>query len=206
MKLSRRFRRTIEGCSFKPSLGLCLFEEGFALDLFGFLITLPFLDRFAYEPHEIMESWGIRYFERGIWLDTGRGYKVWHMPWTLEHIKHEVLRSDGKWVPYVSSWSSQAPDGRREETFPYRYVLRSGEVQERTATVYVDRREWRQRWLKWCPLFALKKQSIDVSFSGEVGERSGSWKGGTIGCDYTMRPGESAEDTLRRMEQDRKFT
>jgi len=57
-----------------------------------------------------------------------------------------------------------------------------------------------------CSLFALKKQSIDVSFSGEVGERSGSWKGGTIACGYTMLPDESAENTLRRMERDRKFT
>lgn len=204
-RIPSRVRRSLEGCSFKLSFGLDLFEEGFCLDLFGFLIALPFLDKWAYEPHEIMESWGIAYFERSVNLKWGRRYKSIYMPWMYNHVKCEVLRPDGTWVKEVPCYSSGNPDGRQKLVFSYSYTLRSGEVQHRNATVYIERREWRQKWLMWCPLFAKKQQSIDVSFDGEVGERTGSWKGGCIGCGYTMLPGETAETTLRRMERERVF-
>lgn len=32
-----------------------------------------------------------------------------------------------------------------------------------------------------------------------------SWKGGTIGCGYALRPNESPYECLKRMEQERKF-
>jgi len=41
--------------------------------------------------------------------------------------------------------------------------------------------------LNWTPI-TRTAHYIDVQFSDEVGERSGSWKGGTIGCAYEMRP------------------
>jgi hypothetical protein len=50
------------------------------------------------------------------------------------------------------------------------------------------------------------RTSIEVGFDDEVGERTGSWKGGTIGCGYDMLPDESAVQCLRRMERERKFT
>jgi len=54
-------------------------------------------------------------------------------------------------------------------------------------------------WPRWT------KESIDVEFSGEVGERSGSWKGGCIGCSYDLRPDETMLCTLRRMEKEQSF-
>lgn len=47
---------------------------------------------------------------------------------------------------------------------------------------------------------------IDIEFSDEVGERTGSWKGGVLGCGFDMLPGERPVDALRRMELERKFT
>ena len=91
------------------------------------------------------------------------------------------------------------------ETHPYTYLMKSGVVQERVATITVSEGEWRRRWLTWTPLLALVRKSIDVQFSEGVGERVDSWKGGCIGCSYEMRPGEAPLDTLRRMERDRKF-
>ena len=38
-----------------------------------------------------------------------------------------------------------------------------------------------------------------------VGERVNSWKGGTVGCSYSMLKGETPEQTLRRMEKEREF-
>lgn len=203
----RELRRSLEGCRFKLSLRLCLFEEGFSLDLFGFLIPLLFLNRWQYMPHEIMESWGPYYFERTVCWTWGDYHKSWYMPWMMTHLneKHVVMLPDGSWTRHIASYEPGGPDGRWYGTYPYRYKLRDGTVQEVTAKICVERREWRQRWLKWCPLFASKSQSIEIEFSGEVGERAGSWKGGCIGCGYDMLPGETAEQTLRRMESERTF-
>lgn len=57
----------------------------------------------------------------------------------------------------------------------------------------------------WTTLFNRVIRSIDVEFDGEVGERTGSWKGGTIGCEYELRPNETPYECLKRMEQERKF-
>lgn len=198
-------RHSSRGCRLRLSLGLALFEEGFCLNLFGFLIPLLFLDRLAYDPHEIMESWGFCLFERSIHLRWGRHCKIVHLPWEFEHLKCEVMRPDGSWVPYVASYEDKEPDGRWEGNYAYSYRLRSGELQVVSAKVYVERREWRWRWLMWCPWPAMKRQSIDVAFSDEVGEQRGSWKGGTLGCGYDMLPGELPIQTLRRMERERVF-
>ena len=61
------------------------------------------------------------------------------------------------------------------------------------------------RVLKRWPIYKWYRKSINVQFSDETGERTGSWKGGTIGCGYDMLPGETAEQTLRRMEKEREF-
>ena len=71
--------------------------------------------------------------------------------------------------------------------------------------VYVEEREWRQRWLKWTSLFANVRRVIEVSFSKEVGSRKGSWKGGTVGCSYPINKGESALECIKRMEKERTF-
>jgi hypothetical protein len=194
-----------------------LFEEQFCLHLFGYFIPLVFMDRWHREPYEIMESWGVYYHYRSIWFCWGHRSKSFHLPWDFTHIKHEVRRPDGTWVPYVGSWEvkqpnrtplvgdGKEPDGRWEELYPYHYVLKSGEVQERMATVYVERREWRWRWFTWLPWPRKRSLSIYVDFSDEVGERTGSWKGGAVGCGYEMKKGETPLDTLRRMESERKF-
>lgn len=196
--------RTIEGRLFeKFSTSLCLFEEGWSLDLFGLFIPIPV--HATREPYELMESWGFTFHERTVHLNWGRHTKIIRFPWDWEHLKHEVQRPDGSWVPYVASYDKGEPDGRWQAAYPYEYQLRSGDIQHRTATIYVNRREWRWKWLMWSPWPAIKRQSIDVTFDDEVGERAGSWKGGTIGCGYDMQPGETPLQTLRRMEGERRF-
>jgi hypothetical protein len=178
--------------------------------LVSIYLRLPFLRRFAREPDELMETWGVSYspFDGAVWLRWGRRYRIVTMPWRDRvHIAHDVMRPDGSWVPYVGSWErDKEPDGRHTETYPYRYLLRSGEVQQRTATIYVERREWRLRWLRWTRVGRDVQHYIDVAFSDEVGEGTGSWKGGTVGCSYDLRPGETPVECLRRMENERRFT
>ena len=62
------------------------------------------------------------------------------------------------------------------------------------------------RWLRWTSLFEKLRTSIRVKFSDEIGEQSGSWKGGCTGCGYDLLPDETAEHCFRRMERNRKST
>lgn len=73
------------------------------------------------------------------------------------------------------------------------------------TTIYVEEREWRPKWLKWAKIFADVNRTIDVHFSKECGKRKGSWKGGTIGCSYTLLQNEHPLDCLKRMEKERDF-
>lgn len=201
------------------ALELCLFEEDYSLKV-AFLwvqafINLPFLRWWARDPEEVMESWGASYTsDYGIQLHWGRRYKFITMPWRdWDQVSHDVLRPDGTWAPFVGSWEEKQeyrpdgkdPDGRHVETHPYKYMLSSGEVQERTASCHAERRLRRLRGLRWTSLFQRVTHAIDVSFSDEVGDRSGSWKGGCTGCGWELKPDETIERCLKRMERERRF-
>lgn len=187
-------------------------------------LKLPFLPR--REPGEDgMDRWGFsidRDSFSDVHLSWGAKTKIIRMPWAWEFSRRSSLMPDGRsWVHELPGYGTRRGDvpvgeaqvdwwsmrdlPRWERKLPYRYVLRSGEVQEREATITVGEMEWRWLWLKWLPWPRMIRRSIDVSFNGEVGERSGSWKGGTLGCGYDMRRDETPEECLRRMERERKF-
>jgi hypothetical protein len=174
--------------------------------LFNVYVRLAFLQRFAREPEEMMETWGISYSTAPatLWLRWGARYKLITMPWCdWHHVSTEVLLPDGTWAPEVNSWErDKTPDGRHTETHPYNYLLRNGEVQRCTATIFVERRTWRLRRLRF---IRKSRTSIDVSFSEEMGEGRGSWKGGTLGCGYDLKPNETPRECLKRMERERRF-
>lgn len=189
-------------------MNLLLFEEGYTLSLHPlwgkWYIPLPFKAR--RKPEDMCEGWGISLAERSIYIKRGTKYKFVRLPWDWQHVRHEVLRPDGTWTPYVGCWErDKEPDGRQVWTAPYHYVLKNGTVQERTATVYVEEREWRWRWFTRLPWPRMIRRSISVEFDGEVGERTGSWKGGCIGCGYDMLLEEHPLETLKRMERERIF-
>lgn len=204
-----RIKRSLRGCRLRFALGLDLFEEEYCLNFFGFLIALPFLDRWHRAPYEIMESWGFYYDYHNASFVICRGSKTKfiHMPWQYDHLKdkHMVQLEDGSWELCRDRWEPGGQDNRFTKTFPYTYTLKDGTVQNVTATVYVDRREWRRKCLWYVPWFAKKRQSLNMEFSAEVGEQAGSWKGGCIGCGTDMKKGETAEQALRRMERERIF-
>lgn len=209
------------------ALALCKFSDDddggrFSLHVHlgwpNIFLRLPFLK--GSEPHEMMSSWGAsldRDSYSSIHLNWGDRCKIVHLPWDRDWHRTSYLLKDATWAHDVRT--DKHPDGfkryehyrqiREErgwsEAYPYTYTLRSGEMQNRIATVSVEEREWRQRWLRWTGLFAMVRRTISVDFDGEVGERSGSWKGGTMGCGYTLNPGEAPLDCLRRMERERTF-
>lgn len=133
-----------------------------------------------------------------------RGWKSFNFPWAWKFDKREVLHKNGwrKEERGDDFWDKEK--WKNEiilEKFPYKYALKSGEVQERIATVYQERRYWKN----WFGVGKKKVQFLEIEFSDEVGERTGSWKGGCIGCGYEMKKGEKTVDTLKRMEKERKF-
>jgi len=212
---SRHDRRTYRmgwgELSFHPgwSLSLLSFEEHFSLHV-GLLrihayVALPFLQRWHREPEEGMLSWGITKTEDAIHLSWGSRTKVLWLPWrNWIQVAHDVRRSDGTWAPYVGSWTGGALDDRHLETHPYRYVTRTGEIQDTEATIHVERRRRKLRWLRWLP-FSRTTHSIDVQFKPPIGEDRGSWKGGCCGCGYELRPDETPRECLLRMQRERRF-
>lgn len=133
-------------------------------------------------------TYGFQFYEDLLWIRYGKSKGkrndpciTIHMPWAWKHREHKILTE---------------PESHR-----YAYTLRSGEVQKRTATIKVETRRWTRYWLPYQRL----SRYINIEFSDEVGERTGSWKGGCIGCSYEMLPNETPLQTLRRMEIERKF-
>lgn len=164
------------------------------------------------------------YHERAIWLnlwnneDDHHAKQTWinqmhvfHLPWDYDWVRTSRLLKNQMWL-HEKKGSREDWKFHREtkeilwkESHPYQYTLKSGEVQNITATIGVSEREWNWRWFKWLGFPRKISRTIDVEFSDEVGEGRGSWKGGTIGCSYGMLKDEAPVETLRRMEKERKF-
>lgn len=165
------------------------------------------------------------------WKDKTKHH---YMPWSWEWSRTSKMKYDGTWMHDTKKsrtdfYKQEIKDQIWHETYPYTYVLKNGKIQQRFATVCVEEREWKWRLFQWLPFPKMVRKTINVDFSyggpiereilfekighpikqnhsGEVGERAGDWKGGTLGCSYLMKGGETPLDTLRRMEREREFT
>lgn len=188
------------------------------IDLFFFSLTLilPFQNQWTDECDP--PKWGIAYHNSTLWIYRGGkgnmkgGNKWWtfYAPWSWQWVRTSNLKKNGAWEHevkgerkdfYKDTWKGIL----WSETYPYRYVLKSGEVQDRLATVKVEEMEWRWHWFKWLGFPKKVRTSIGIQFNDEVGERTGSWKGGTIGCSYELLANETPLESLRRMEKTRVF-
>ena len=103
--------------------------------------------------------------------------------------------------PWDWGYAKVSKDVGDKSSHDYKYTLNSGEVQHIVATIQEQYREWRRFWIPW----KMSVKSIYVDFSDEIGEKTGSWKGGVFGCSYNMKKGESPYETLKRMEKEEKF-
>ncbi len=154
-------------------------------------------------------TYGFYFFEDHLVLQWGkttgrRGdpQKFINMPWAWEHVRHSYLHSNGTVHHNALNGEYEAPP-ETKEAHPYIYVLRDRTIQHRTATINGEEREW--RWFKWLPWPRKVSRTINIEFDQEVGERTGSWKGGTTGCGYEWKRGETMVQALRRMERQREF-
>jgi len=168
-------------------------------------------------------SYGFYWYKSALWIKWGNKVKSIDSPWQFDWyrtsylLKNEVGRY-GKWVHEfrgdrkkkgqvhgLEPWNEPLKSQLWSDNYPYEYTLKKGEIQKRRANVTISEREWRRKFLMWTPLFGKVCRSLDVSFDGEVGEKTGSWKGGTIGCGTDIKEGEEPLTVLRRMELTRKF-
>ena len=205
---------------FSPSFGLAAklhrggyFDSRYAITfhpIWGcWHIKLPFSTKLA-EGCDLPE-YGVAIHNDTFWIYTGGDFDssigqctsnkwiTWYLPWfAWEFEFHHWASPNGAWVD--GGWENK--DNAYHETHDYKYVLKNGDVQQRKATIREEERQWHRKWFPWVK---MNRRTIDVEFNEEVGEKTGSWKGGCTGCGYDMEPGESMVDTLRRMEKERKF-
>lgn len=185
-------------------------------------VNLPIYSKWTDEcdPPE----YGIKYHNDSFWFYLGgkgnmnggtKTYSI-YAPWSWQWYRTSTLLKDMTWFDETKGkrlkWESTEYGGyewlqenKYKETHDYKYTLKSGEVQNVQATISVKEREWRMHWFKWVPFIKKTSNTIDIDFSDEVGERKGSWKGGCLGCNYEINPGETYLECLRRMETERKF-
>lgn len=156
-------------------------------------------------------EYGFMFHHNSFWIYYGLN-KQWsfNLPWfDYKWVRTSYLLKGGNWVndtpKQKQDWDFYNNKYVWEETYPYTYTLNNGSIQERTATIKVCEREWRRKWFTWTKLTSKSRKTIEVEFSDEVGEETGSWKGGTVGCGYDILGNETPLECLRRMEKERKF-
>ena len=88
---------------------------------------------------------------------------------------------------------------------PYEYVLKSGDVQRCIGMYHIEEREWRPRGTKFLPIFKLTHRDLVINLTDEIGERAGSWKGGTMGFGRRMLPGETPQEAYHRIMKETRF-
>lgn len=141
----------------------------------------------------------------------GSKSRVYFLPWReWRHVRHSFYDMDGDLFAHVPDrdWPMQQ---KLETACPaLRFEFLDFDGEQITATTRIDEREWRfgTGKFKWLSLFRRPKiiRSLDLQFSAEVGERKGSWKGGTIGHSTEMLPGELHEAAFRRYCQQQNLT
>lgn len=220
------YRSNIDSSGYRMSWGELYFQRcldlsiGASDDKISLVIGLIFIklyidlpSRFKWKHEDVWESIGFSLYKDHLYLTwKNKSYFV-HFPWEWTHVRHSIMNKEGEWINVTRRHMLEDPttyddyEGmKNKETFPFQYTLKNGTVQRLFATVNTEEREWRWKGLKFLPWPRLIRRVIDIEFSSEVGERSGSWKGGTLGCSYDLIPGESQLQCLQRMERERTFS
>jgi hypothetical protein len=137
-------------------------------------------------------------------------------PWNnWRHVRHSYYDLCGKlfwdepqhksWAPLgTAEWRERYDEeqGKRDACPTKTFSFTDFDGEQLTAKTRIEEREWRlgTGWFKWLERFRkpIAHRSLDIQFSGEVGRRKGSWKGGTVGHSIEMLPGEFHESAFRR--------
>lgn len=199
----------------------------FAMSMITIILFIPWGQCYLHIPYNTgidecdPPRYGFYFYGEGVKIPNnfvickGKKTKFIELPWAYDWIRTSRMLKDGSWLHErkgdrkkgieINWWSEEIESQLFQEKHPYMYKLKNGNQQLRIATIKVEEREWRPKWFRWTNLFAQVRRSIDIEFNDEVGDRAGSWKGGTIGCSYDMKSNESPYECLSRMESERIF-
>lgn len=178
------------------------------------LLNLGFGSLYIYLPFDSghhgseVPQYGFYYYEGALWLLMGKKTKSIDMPYSYQWVRTSYLLNTNKWLHQTKANRKEdffLREDLWQETHPYIYTLKDGTIQNRIATIKIEEREWRWKALKLLGFPKKISRVIDVKFNDEVGERTGSWKGGCLGCNYKILQNESPLQCLRRMESERTF-
>ena len=136
------------------------------------------------------------------------------LPWTQwRHVRMSIYDQTGAhyWTEpkgrFFESWDDRKAAEKHCEVV---FLFADYDGEELTVSANIEEREWRfgTGWFKWLSWFGPRKirRSLDLRFSGETGNRKGSWKGGTLGHSINMLPGEMHEAAFRRYCQENRMT
>lgn len=134
--------------------------------------------------------------------DTDKSWG-WFLPWKQwRMVRHTFYGLNPEMVAYESpqpgpKWDTPEYelDRQARDAVPTRiFAFLDYDGEHLYATTKIEEREWRkgEGWWRWVGRFAkpLVRRSLDIRFSGETGQRKGSYKGGTIGTGIELQPGE----------------
>lgn len=170
----------------------------------------------------IRRQYGISYsdgflmlrFGRQTWDSSTDQSKGWFLPWTqwrFMETRHYDL--EGNLLKAFRAWRFLPLETRSEvflreydwveENVPkMHFEFKDFDGEKIYASLRIEEREWRfgEGWFKWLSLFRKPqiRRSADIRFDRETGRRKGSWKGGTIGTDIDLKPGEDLETAFKR--------
>lgn len=161
-----------------------------------------------------------------VMLMWGKHSKYLYTPWSLDIYRTTIEGKTGRYtsiqkydfkirtklarkynslpLPLKETYEVSTPECGFCWEAPYTYILRNGEVQNTTAWYHIEEREWRRRWLRWCPLFNYVRRTLDIDLKDEIGEQVGTWKGGVTGFGKDMLPGEDPHTAYQRIMKETK--
>jgi hypothetical protein len=70
---------------------------------------------------------------------------------------------------------------------------------------HIEEREWRPRATYWLPIFKITRRDLEIKLTDEIGEKSGTWKGGCTGFGRAILPGEDPHTAYQRIMKEAKF-
>jgi len=162
---------------------------------------------FYYSPEEyfLHISYGIDAPELISYIDQDFG---WFVPWLEHKFSHyEFYDLDNKTKLYEFKDIKRFDCFREREKIidkvpKIRFQCLDYDNETIEATVYIEKRVWTKGtgWFQWLKYFnaPLEVKSIEIKFNKEVGERKGSWKGGTIAHGFEIKENESVVDCFKR--------
>lgn len=146
-------------------------------------------------------------------LNNPQVYKNWccSLPWNdWTHVRTTLHQPTGAFYADITHTSFEQEEALLVDIPKIYFQIKDFDGEIVQASAYIKERTWlkgRDRW-SWLSRVCkpLVKRSLQIKYEAEVGSRKKSYKGGTLGYDIDLKPGESNLDAIvRACDEDRTF-